>query len=198
MSASARTPASLPGPDESGSAPQIRRQPSAASGASADNPTHIIRRAPIAQDPATTLIPGPPAVDLIDIPSGRTAIGASAAAIVGGWGTAVVATDLITGWWAGDRVFSLAVAFLALLFALTTVPGVILLLLRRGVGRWLIVFGSAVALLTFGSVFLAGARVAPPAYVIPALPLGSLLLAVHPATRRWCGSAGASRHIQSG
>ena len=101
----------------------------------------------------------------------------------------MVATDLITGWWAGDRVFSLAVAFLACLFAVTTVPGVILLLLRRGVGRWLIVFGSAVALLTFGSVFLAGARVARPAYVIPVLPLGSLLLALHPATRRWCGSA---------
>lgn len=182
------TPA-VPGSDESGSAPHIRRQPSASSSAPSDSPTHIIRRAPIAEDPATTLIPGAPKVDRVDVPSGRTAIGASAAAIVGGWGTAVVATDLITGWWAGDRVFSLAVAFLAVLFAVTTVPGVILLLMRRGVGRWLIVFGSAVALLTFGSVFLAGARVAGPAYAIPVLPLASLLLALHPATRRWCGSA---------
>lgn len=119
------------------------------------------------------------------IPSGRTAIGASAAAIVGGWATVVVATDLITGWWAGDRVFSLAVGFLALLFAVTTVPGVILLLLRRGVGRWVVVFGAAVALLTFGSVFIAGARLAWPVYVVPLLPLASLLLAAHPATGRW-------------
>lgn len=101
----------------------------------------------------------------------------------------MVATDLITGWWAGDRVFSLAVGFLALLFAATSVSGVILLLLHRDVGRWLLVFGSAVALLTFGSVFIAGARVAPWAYAIPALPLASLLLALHPAIRRWCRRA---------
>lgn len=141
------------------------------------------------QEPATTLIPGSAPADPTDIPSGRTAIGASTFAIVGGWGTAVVATDLITGWWASDRVFCLAVAFLAVLFAATTVAGVILVLLRRGVGRWLLVFGSAVALLTFGSVFIAGARVASWAYAIPVLPLASLLLALHPATRRWCGSA---------
>ena len=176
----------MPGPDESGSAPQIRRQPSAPPGAPPDQgQTHIIRRVPIAGEPATTFIPGPSEVDRTDIPSGRTAIGASAVAIVGGWATAVVATDLITGWWAGDRVFSLAVGFLALLFAVTTVPGVILLLLRRGVGRWVVVFGAAVALLTFGSVFIAGARLAWPVYVVPLLPLASLLLAAHPATGGW-------------
>ena len=77
-----------------------------------------------------------------------------------GWATAVVATDLIAGWWRTDRLFCLAVGFLTLLFATTTVSGVILLLRQRDLGRWLIVFGAGVALLTFGSVFLAGARIA--------------------------------------
>lgn len=106
-------------------------------------------------------------------------------AIVGGWATAVVATELITGWWNSDRLFCVAVAFLAVLFAASTVTGVILLLLRRGVGRWMVVFGAAVALLTFGSVFVAGARLARPVYLVPLLPLASLLLALHPATKRW-------------
>jgi predicted membrane-bound dolichyl-phosphate-mannose-protein mannosyltransferase len=65
------------------------------------------------------------------------------------------------------------------------VTGVILLLLRRGVGRWMVVFGAAVALLTFGAIFIAGARLAWPVYLVPLLPLTSLLLALHPATRRW-------------
>ncbi len=117
--------------------------------------------------------------------SAATAIAASAVAIVGGWATAVVATELITGWWNSDRVFCLAVGFLAVLFATSTVTGVILLLLRRGVGRWMVSFGAAVALLTFGSVFVAGARLAWPVYVVPLLPLASLVLVLHPATRRW-------------
>lgn len=179
----------MTGPNESGSAPRIRRQPASSSLSltqPADLRTHIIRRAPLGEEPATTLIAGAsPAPHTSEIPSAKTAIATSAVAILGGWATSVVATDLVTGWWAGDRVFSLAVGFLALLFAVTTVSGVILLLLRHSVGRWLIVFGSAVALLTFGAVFLAGARVARPVYVIPVLPLASLLLALHPATRRW-------------
>jgi hypothetical protein len=183
----------MTGPDPSGSPPHIRRQPSTSSaaptgGLADDARTHIIRRAPLSAEPATTLIAGASDVDRSDIPSGTTAIGASVASIVGGWATGVVATDLVTGWWASDRVFSLAVGFLALLFGVTTVCGVILLLLRRSVGPWLLVFGSAVALLTFGSVFLAGARVARAVYIVPVLPLASLLLAVHPATRRWCRS----------
>lgn len=111
---------------------------------------------------------------------------AAAVAMVSGWPTAVVATDLITGWWHTDRVFCLAVGFLAVLFAAATVAGVILLMLRRGVGRWLLAFGAAVALLTFGSVFIARANVAWPVYLIPLLPLTVLVLALHPATRRWC------------
>jgi predicted membrane-bound dolichyl-phosphate-mannose-protein mannosyltransferase len=97
----------------------------------------------------------------------------------------VVATELITGWWNSDRLFCVAVGFLAVLSAASTVTGVILLLLRRGVGRWMVVFGAAVALLTFGSVFVAGARLAWPVYLVPLLPLASLVLALHPATKRW-------------
>ena len=33
-------------------------------------------------------------------------------AIVSGWATAVIATELITGWWASDRLFCVAVGFL--------------------------------------------------------------------------------------
>lgn len=181
----------MTGPNESGPAPQIRRQPATSPSLPLTQPadearTHIIRRAPLGTEPPTTFIAAAsPAPHATRIRSAKAAIATSAVAILGGWATSVVATDLITGWWAGDRVFSLAVGFLALLFAATTVSGVILLLLRHSVGRWLLVFGSAVALLTFGAVFLAGARVARPVYLVPVLPLTSLLLALHPATRRW-------------
>ena len=83
-------------------------------------------------------------------------------------------------------MFCLAVGFLTVVFAGSTVCGVILLLLRRRAGRFLVAFGAALALLTFGSVFVAGARVAWPVYLIPVLPLAVLVLALHPATGRWC------------
>lgn len=134
------------------------------------------------------VIAGPAAAPGRD-PRPHTAIAAAATAILSGWATSVVATDLITGWWRTDRLFCLAVGFLTVLFAVTTVSGVIVLLQRQALGRWLIAFGAAVALLTFGSVFLAGARVARPVYLIPLLPLASLALALHPATRRWCEAA---------
>ncbi len=189
----------------------IRRQPSGPlpQPTPDDTRTGIIRRAPTgpipAAEPSTTYIPRPPAEDAptglinrarpvsvpgrsvpVDLSTGRTAMAASAVSIVSGWATAVVATDLITGWWGTDRLFCVAVAFLALLFAVTTVAGVILLLLRRSVGRYLIAFGAVVALLTFGSVFIAGARIPLAVYFIPLLPVASLVLALHPSTRRWC------------
>lgn len=107
--------------------------------------------------------------------------------MLSGWPTAIVATDLISGWWDTDRLFCVAVGFLTLLFAAATVSGVILLLLRAAAGRFLIAFGAGLALLTFGSVFLAGAKVAWPVYLIPLLPLASLVLSLHPATARWSG-----------
>lgn len=106
--------------------------------------------------------------------------------MLSGWPTAILATDLVGGWWDTDRLFSLAVGFLTLVVGAATVCGVILLLLRRAAGRYLIAFGAGIALLTFGSVFVAGARVAWPVYLIPVLPLASLALSLHPATGRWC------------
>ncbi len=105
--------------------------------------------------------------------------------MLSGWAVSVVGTDLITGWWQTDRLFCLGVGFLTFVFAASTVSGVITLLLRRAVGHYLIITGAIVALLTFGAVFIAGAKVAWPVYVIPVLPVLSMLLAVSPGTRRW-------------
>ncbi len=165
--------------------PHIRRQPTGPIPHVEDTSTRIIRRAPISPETPTTLITAP----TDSKPSGRTAVAAAATAILSGWPTAVLATDLISGWWNTDRLFCLAVGFLTVLIAGATVCGVILLMLRRGAGRWLIAFGAALALLTFASVFVAGARVAWPVYLIPVLPLASLGLSVQPATARWCGSS---------
>ncbi len=198
-------------PTQRAAPPFIRRQPTTPVPLPDDTRTGIIRRAPTGPIPPiaegqTTHIPAPPLEDAptglirraepvavparapvdIDISTGRTAIAASAVSIVSGWATAVVATDLITGWWHTDRLFCVAVGFLALLFAGTTIAGVILLLLRRSVGRYLITFGAVVALMTFGSVFIAGARIPWPVYLIPVLPLASLILALHSSTKRWC------------
>jgi hypothetical protein len=118
-------------------------------------------------------------------PSGRTAVATCAVSIVSGWATSVVATDLIAGWWRTDRLFCIAVAFLALVFAITTVSGVILLLQRRPVGRYLIAAGAVVAVLTYGGVFIAGARVAWIVHALPLLPIASVVLAMHPQTKRW-------------
>jgi hypothetical protein len=118
-------------------------------------------------------------------PSGRTAVAACAVSIISGWATSVVATDLIAGWWRTDRLFCIAVGFLALVFAATTVSGVIMLLQRRAVGRYLIVAGAVVAVLTYGGVFIAGARVAWIVNALPLLPIASVVLALHPRTKRW-------------
>ena len=120
-----------------------------------------------------------------DPPSGRTAVAACAVSIVSGWATSVVATDLIAGWWRTDRLFCTAIAFLALVFAVTTVSGVILLLQHRPIGRYLIVAGAVVAVLTYGGVFIAGARVAWIVYALWVLPIASAALALHPRTKRW-------------
>lgn len=129
-------------------------------------------------------IPPLPAV-LHPEPTARTAAAASAVSIVNGWATSVVATDLIAGWWRTDRLFCTAVGFLALVFAITTVSGVIMLLLQRPVGRYLIMAGAVVALLTYLGVFIAGARVAWVVHTLPLLPVASVLLAMLPETKRW-------------
>jgi len=121
----------------------------------------------------------------IEEPSARTAIAACAVSIVSGWAASRVATDLVVGWWRIDRLFSIAVGFLALVFAVATIAGVIQLLLRRPSGRWLLVLGAVVSLLTYGSIVLAGARVAPVVYALWLLPLASIVLALRPQTKRW-------------
>jgi hypothetical protein len=165
--------------------------------------TRIIRRAPTGPIPAiaesqTTHLPGHPpplpgatragrraALPPTDEPSARTAVAACAVSIVSGWATSVVATDLIAGWWRSDRLFCVAVGFLALVFAVTTVSGVIMLLQHRPIGRYLIAVGAVVAVLTYGGVFIAGARVAWIVYTLWVLPVASVVLAFLPQTKRW-------------
>jgi hypothetical protein len=126
---------------------------------------------------------GPPGPT--DEPSSRTAVAACAVSIISGWATSVVATDLIAGWWRTDRLFCIAIAFLALVFATATVSGVIMLLRGRSLGRYLIAVGAVVAVLTYGGVFIAGARVAWIVYTLWLLPVASVVLAMHPQTKRW-------------
>ncbi|UQX12969.1 hypothetical protein M5I08_07320 [Candidatus Mycobacterium methanotrophicum] len=179
--------------------------PGADSGAASAPHTRIIRRAPtaampqIADDAHTTHIPRQPPPSRYGVPSQRpgtagklfdqsssaTAVAASAVSIVSGWATSVVATDLIAGWWKTDRLFCVAVAFLTLVFAFATIIGVIQLLLRRSLGRYLIVAGAVVALLTYGGVFIAGARVAWIVHALPLLPISSAVLALIPRTKDW-------------
>ncbi|AEF34895.1 conserved hypothetical protein [Mycolicibacter sinensis] len=121
------------------------------------------------------------------LPSAAVAISACVFAIIGCWATSVVTTDLIASWWHTDRLFCVAVGFLSLVFAVTSISGVIMLLLRRPLGRYLIAIGAVIALLTFGSLFLAGARVPWIVHAIPIIQAVTVLLALHPATPRWLG-----------
>jgi hypothetical protein len=146
--------------------------------------THIAPQPPPPSYAAPSPRPGS-ASTLSGEPSSATAVAAAAVSIVSGWATSVVATDLIAGWWKSDRLFCVAVAFLAMVFALATISGVIALLLRRSVGRYLIVAGAVIALLTYGGVFIAGARVAWIVHLLPLLPLSSAALALLPRTKEW-------------
>ncbi|OMB98175.1 hypothetical protein A5733_08785 [Mycobacterium sp. NS-7484] len=115
----------------------------------------------------------------------RTAIAAATLAILGGWATGVIATDLIAGWWRTDRLFCVAIGFLAAISAAATIVGLIALLLRRRMGRLLVVVGAVIGLLIFGSLFIAGAQLHPVVYAMPALPLAAILFTVLPSTGRW-------------
>jgi hypothetical protein len=160
--------------------------------------TSIIRRHPTGEfpalgDPQTTYIPRarPAAVGTPRHKQAKpnTAIAAAIAAILTGWGTAVIAVDLITGWWRSDRLFCVAIGFLTAVSAAALISGLIALLLRRRMSRLLIVVGAVVALLIFAGLFVAGAKLSPVVYGIPVLPVASILLALLPATRRWARSS---------
>ena len=118
----------------------------------------------------------------------KMAAATAVSAILSGWATAVIATDLITGWWASDRLFCVAVGFLTLVSAGALIGGVIALLLRRRMARVLVVVGSVIGLLIFASLFVAGAKLAPVVYAIPALPMITIVLALLPATAQWARS----------
>jgi hypothetical protein len=156
----------------------IRRHPTGEMPALAEPETSYIPRArPVAAGTARWRRANP-----------RAAIATAIASILSGWATAVIATDLITGWWRSDRLFCVAIGFLTAVSAAALIGGLIALLLRRRMGRLLIVVGAMVALLIFAGLFVAGAKLSPVVYAIPVLPVASVLLALLPATRRWARS----------
>jgi hypothetical protein len=169
--------------------------------------TSIIRRHPTGEmpalaEPATAFLSGTSGEDSQTgyIPRARpvavgaprssrakptTAIATAIASILSGWATAVIATDLITGWWRSDQLFCVAIGFLTAVSAAALISGLIALLLRRRMARLLIVVGAIVALLIFAGLFVAGAKLSPLVYAIPVLPVATVLLALLPGTRRW-------------
>ena len=208
-------PSDIPSPDPLPDRPPIQRQsdgttPSTPFATQSEPQTSIIRRHPTGEFPAapepqtsilgraagaesqTSYIPrARPTV--VGTPRRRqaspaTAIATAVASILTGWSTAVIATDLISGWWRSDRLFCVAIGFLTAVAAAALIGGLIALLLRRRMGRLLIVVGAAVALLIFAGLFVAGAKLSPVVYAIPVLPVASVLLALLPATRRWARS----------
>lgn len=168
-------------------------------GSKTDPPTGIIRRHPTGEIPTqiTTAASArdteysprarPVTVEPSPTPSAdpKPAIAAAVVSILSGWATAVIATDLIAGWWGTDLLFCIAVGFLAAISAGATIGGVIALMLRRHIGRLLIVVGSVIAMLIFASLFIAGAKLPGVVYAMPLLPLASIGLAMLPDTARW-------------
>ena len=177
-----------------GSEPQtsiIRRHPTGEFPAVAEPQTSYLGH-PAAEDWQTSYIPRARPV-AVGVPRAAranpsAAIATAIASILSGWATAVIATDLITGWWRSDRLFCVAIGFLTAVSAAALIGGLIAVLLRRRMGRLLIVVGSVVALLIFAGLFVAGAKLSPVVYAIPVLPVASVLLASLPATRRWARS----------
>ncbi|MDH6199116.1 hypothetical protein M2272_005784 [Mycobacterium frederiksbergense] len=182
-------PASRPVPvtDESQTS-IIRRHPTGAipTAGSAEPATSLIRRVP--DEAGTSYIPQarPVVIPRSSVNTNpRTAIAAAALAILSGWATGVIATDLIAGWWRTDRLFCVAIGFLAAISATATIGGLIAMLLRRRMGRLLVVVGAVIGLLIFGSLFIAGAKLHPVVYAFPALPVAAIAFTVLPATGRW-------------
>jgi hypothetical protein len=170
----------------------IRRHPTGGFPAAPEPQTGIVERAAGAESQTSYIPRARPAV--VGTPRSRqadptAAIATAVASILTGWSTAVIATDLITGWWRSDRLFCVAIGFLTAVAAAALIGGLIALLLRRRMGRLLIVVGAAVALLIFAGLFVAGAKLSPVVYAIPLLPVASVVLALLPATRRWARSA---------
>jgi hypothetical protein len=176
------TPNPLPEDDSDPKTSIIRRHPTGSFPALAeptpeDAPTGYLPRI----DPKATRSPAPAAR-----PSPWAASATAAVSIISGWATAVIATSLISGWWRTDQLFCVAIGFLAAVSAAATIGGLITLLLRGRIGRVLIVVGAIVAVMIFAGLLVAGAKLPPIVYAIPALPVASVVLALLPATGRWC------------
>jgi hypothetical protein len=141
-------------------------------------------------DTATSYLPRATPVVVVPGSPGRpsplTASATAAVSIVSGWATAVIATSLVAGWWRTDALFCVAIGFLTAVSASATIGGLITVLLRGRMGRLLVVVGAIVALMIFAGLFVAGARLPPIVYAIPVLPIASVVLALLPATGRWC------------
>lgn len=150
-----------------------------------DDRTSVVRTP--AETGQTTYIPRPipVAVPPLRAPGPTTAIATAVLSILSGWATAVIATDLIAGWWNTDLLFCVAIGFLTAISAAAGIGGLIALLLQRRMGRLLIAVGAAIALLIFGSLFLAGAKLHPVVYAMPLLPVAAIVLALLPSTRDW-------------
>ena len=119
-------------------------------------------------------------------PSPPCRAAAAAVSIVSGWATAVIATSSDHRVVAADELFCIAIGFLTAVSAAATIGGLIALLLRRRIGRLLIVVGAIVALMIFAGLFVAGADLPKIVYAIPVLPVASIVLALLPAAGRWC------------
>lgn len=210
---SEESPTEAPSPeptagDDDTSTRIIRRAPlntgSAPTSGASEPPTSILRRHPTGAlptgdglredslhvaDPVAQIVPrakptavGPLRPAHVDA---RAAIATAVFSILSGWASGVITTDLITGWWATDLLFCVAVGFLAAVSAAASISGVVALLLRRRTARLLIVVGAVIALLIFASLFVAGASLPGVVFALPLLPLASIVLAALPATARW-------------
>lgn len=174
------TPTAAVGFDDAPQTSIIRRHPTGSFPALAEPPADEIATSYFPR--ATPTEVGPPRR-----PHPRAAIATATVSIISGWATAVIATSLIASWWRTDELFCVAIGFLTAVSAAASIGGLISLLLRRRVGRLLVVVGAVVAVMIFAGLFVAGATLPPIVYFIPVLPIASIVLAALPATQRWCG-----------
>jgi hypothetical protein len=171
-----------------GAFPRIQQPPRVPPSSDDPQTSFIPPSAPRPDEAETGYIPRPRPVAVgrtMPRPSPVAASVTAAVSIISGWATAVIATSLIAGWWRTDQLFCVAIGFLTAVSAGATISGLIALLLRRKLGRLLIVVGSVVALMIFAGLFVAGARLPAVVYVIPVFPVASVVLALLPATGRW-------------
>ena len=165
----------------------IRRQPTGPiPQLSDDTQTTYVPKA-AATEPPTAIIRQPPRRVAAAAPRPRagTAMAAGAFNIINGWATAVIATDLITGWWKTDRLFCIGLAFLTAVCGASIIAGVFELLLRRRVGIYLTLVGAVLAVLIFAGIFVTGAHVSGVVRAMPVLPAAAALFALLPPTWRW-------------